>query len=216
MRGCVDAVRAARHPRQSTLALTVADRQYASHASLRRGCQPFAGTQVSRVLRCRESDPGYDHIMSTDELSFDREACPSCHLFVFTTFPSRSMASAPVLTRAWRHPSGMPATGWCGGSRAPVHSTSCKASKVGAPASTMPSRATGGRASAWRSWGATSSARSAGRGPTRSGRAGGQTARRRGGGGGEGGGGGGGGGGRPPPPPPLFSPPPPPRAPRSR
>src|ERR1700722_1302589 len=77
---------------------------------LRPGCQPFAGTQVSRVLRCRESDPGYDHIMSTDELSFDREVYPSCHLFVFTTFPSRSMASAPVLTRAWRHPSGMPAT----------------------------------------------------------------------------------------------------------
>jgi hypothetical protein len=38
------------------------------------GCstsQPFAGAQVSRVLRCRESDPGYDHTMSADELSFD-------------------------------------------------------------------------------------------------------------------------------------------------
>jgi dihydrofolate reductase len=76
MRGRVDAVQAARHPRQSALALTVADRQYASHASLRPGCQPFAGTQVSRVLRCRESDPGCDHTMSTDVPSFDQRGLP--------------------------------------------------------------------------------------------------------------------------------------------
>jgi hypothetical protein len=31
---------------------------------------------VSRVLRCRESDPGYDHTMSTDELSFDQRGLP--------------------------------------------------------------------------------------------------------------------------------------------
>src|SRR5580704_10125910 len=112
--------------------------------------------------------------MSTDELSFDQRGLPSCHLFVFTTFPSRSMASAPVLTRARRHPSGMPAAGWCDGSWTPVHFTPCRASQAGAPASTTPSPATGGRASAWRSWGATSSARSADRGPTRRGRAGGE------------------------------------------
>jgi hypothetical protein len=47
MRGCVDAVRAARHPRQSTLALTVADRQYASHA-----CLGQAASR-SQVLRCQ-------------------------------------------------------------------------------------------------------------------------------------------------------------------
>src|SRR5579859_2359011 len=86
----------------------------------------------------RWPDAGYDHTMSTDELSFGQKGYPSCHSFAFTTFASRSMASAPVLTRAWRHPSGMPATGWCDGSRAPVHFTSCRASQAGAPASTMP------------------------------------------------------------------------------
>jgi dihydrofolate reductase len=34
------------------------------------------GAQVSRVLRCRESDPGSDHTLSTDELSFDQEGLP--------------------------------------------------------------------------------------------------------------------------------------------
>src|SRR6202035_6092138 len=30
----------------------------------------------SQVLRCRESDPGYDHTMSSDELSFDQRGLP--------------------------------------------------------------------------------------------------------------------------------------------
>jgi dihydrofolate reductase len=34
------------------------------------------GAQVSRVLRCRESDPGDDHTMRTDELSFDQRGLP--------------------------------------------------------------------------------------------------------------------------------------------
>jgi len=41
-----------------------------------RASQPFAGAQVSRVLRCRESDPDYDHPMSSDELSFDQRGLP--------------------------------------------------------------------------------------------------------------------------------------------
>src|ERR1700690_1603328 len=41
-----------------------------------RASQPFAGAQVSRVLRCRGSDPGYDHTMSTEELSFDQRGLP--------------------------------------------------------------------------------------------------------------------------------------------
>src|ERR1700751_1059469 len=50
------------------------------HASLRPGCQPFAGTQVSRVLRCRERDPGNDHTLSTDELSFHQRGLPAMSL----------------------------------------------------------------------------------------------------------------------------------------
>src|ERR1700683_594414 len=33
-------------------------------------------SRVSRVLRCRESDPGYDRTVSTDELSFDQRGLP--------------------------------------------------------------------------------------------------------------------------------------------
>ena len=43
---------------------------------MRRLGQAASRSQVSRVLRCRESDPGYDHTMSTDELSFDQRGLP--------------------------------------------------------------------------------------------------------------------------------------------
>ena len=117
-----------------------------------------------------------------------RQPCPgrlkqpvrrsSCRRSGCTTSRCRWMGSAPARGKAWMLRSGMREPGCTSGSSRLVPSAPCRASPAAAPASTTLSPALGPRASAPRSWGGASSARTTAPGRTRSGTAGGETTRR--------------------------------------